>query len=210
MLLHTLFPLYLKIAKRQTTKTKKEVITMSQHPLPHLLCPHSQYNRNGMEVSLTCNFSNIPQFPCCFTRYCTTDRTLKMIPAYQEKCKFTSPKDGEITMSKKKRNDELDNEIETNETNNIIEIETDETSDAIEQIEEMYSIPETLEKTRKTEMCRILYVKPNILAFDFKGYGIHISTDHVLDQEIIPKKFIEVEYESDIGKPDFKYFVKFQ
>ena len=133
-----------------------------------------------------------------------------MVSAYQQKCKYISPKDGEIAMSKKKNNEELENEIEPNETNDIIEIETDEISDAIQQIEEMYSIPKTSENTRKTEMCRILYVKPNVLAFDFKGYGIHISTDHILDQDIIPKKFIEVEYESDIGKPDFKYFVKFQ
>ena len=139
-----------------------------------------------------------------------------MVSAYQQKCKYLSSKDGELAMSKKKNNEELSNEIELNETNNIIEVESTieadnvEISDAIEQIEETHSIPKTSENTRKLEMCRILYVKPNVLAFDFKGYGIHISTDHVLDQEIIPKKFIEVEYESDIGKPDFKYFVKFQ
>ena len=177
---------------------------MSQHPLPHLLCPHSQHNRNGMEVLLLCTLSNIPQFPCCFTRYCASDRCLKMVPSYQQKCKHLSPKDGEIKMSKKNRIDEINNEIEQIEA-----IETDtntDISEAIEQIEETYSI----ETPRKIEMCRILYVKPNILAFDFKGYGIHISTEHILDQEIIPKKFIEVEYESEIGKPDFKYFVKFQ
>ena len=141
-----------------------------------------------------------------------------MVSAYQQKCKYLSLKDGESTMSKKKSNEEQEIndiiEIESNveaEAETIIETDINiAISDAIEQIEETYSIPKTSENTRKTEMCRILYVKPNVLAFDFKGYGIHISTDHVLDQEIIPKKFIEVEYESDIGKPDFKYFVKFQ
>lgn len=186
---------------------------MSQHPLPHLLCPNAQHNRNGIEVSLICTLSNIPQFPCCFARYCTNDRCLKMVNAYQHKCKFLSSKDGE-KMSKKKKKDESNDKIETNEIKDIVEIkptiETDNVLDVSNLIGESYQITDTSGMTKKTEMCRILYVKPNVLAFDFKGYGIHISTTHILDQEIIPKEFIEVEYESDIGKPDFKYFVKFQ
>jgi hypothetical protein len=139
-----------------------------------------------------------------------------MVPAYQEKCKFLiSPKDGETEMSKKKNpenpeNPETPETIETTKEFEIIE-SIEELHDAqLESTEQDETVNESVSQPLKVEMCKVLYVKPNILAFDFKGYGIHISTEHLLDQEIIPTKFIEVEYESDIGKPDFKYYLKFQ
>jgi hypothetical protein len=49
----------------------------------------------------------------------------------------------------------------------------------------------------KTEICEVLWVKNNRIAINFKNYGIII--DGITD-----KKYLEVQYISDIGSPDFE------
>jgi hypothetical protein len=57
----------------------------------------------------------------------------------------------------------------------------------------------------KIEQCKVFFIKNNLIAIDFKGYGIQINIKD-LNMDLIDK-FIEVKYTSDIGKPDFHYWI---
>lgn len=64
-------------------------------------------------------------------------------------------------------------------------------------------------ENEKIENCKVIFIKDKSLVIDFKGYGINIKTHGIIDKDLIPK-YIDVRYESDIGKPDFKYFPIFK
>jgi hypothetical protein len=61
----------------------------------------------------------------------------------------------------------------------------------------------------KIETCKVVYVKDTMYAIDFKGFGISIQTNgSLIDKEKIGN-YIEVQYESEIGLPDFKIHPKY-
>jgi len=55
------------------------------------------------------------------------------------------------------------------------------------------------------EYCKVLWLRDNTFAIDFKGYGISIQIENLLNRGKI-KEYIKVKYESEIGKEDFKIF----
>lgn len=58
----------------------------------------------------------------------------------------------------------------------------------------------------KTEICKIKYIKNNKVAVTFKGYGIMVDLGDIeIDNN---KKTIAIQYTSDIGKSDFKYWIE--
>ena len=94
-------------------------------------------------------------------------------------------------MSKRKNKDE--NEFVKN-FNEDLDITAED-----KQVEDFYPPPKKKE-VLKTETCKVLWSKNGKIAVSFKGYGITI--DGETDQ-----KTIEVKYESNIGKSDFKAFI---
>jgi len=62
-------------------------------------------------------------------------------------------------------------------------------------------IKSTIKKSTKSkkEICSVLWVKPNKIAFDFKGCGVSEFTE----SDFTGSKTIEVEYTGEIGKPNF-------
>lgn len=52
----------------------------------------------------------------------------------------------------------------------------------------------------KTELCDVLYIKDNKIAFSFKGYGIICDNEYNINTDKI-----KVSYEGEINKSNFKY-----
>ena len=52
----------------------------------------------------------------------------------------------------------------------------------------------------KEENCKVIWVKQNSFAVDFKGYGISFNLD--VGKKV--NEYIKIQYESEIGKSDFK------
>lgn len=61
----------------------------------------------------------------------------------------------------------------------------------------------------KEETCKILYINSLKMAINFKGFGIEISLEPNIEIDKNLKE-IKVYYTSDIGKPDFKYYLKIE
>lgn len=116
---------------------------------------------------------------CTFVRWCIINSCLTMTDL-AGKCKYR----GDV-MSKRKNKDEFINE----DINRVVEDDLKE---------DFYSLPK--KSFPKTETCKVLWSKNGKIAVSFKGYGITI--DGETDQ-----KTIEVKYESNIGKSDFKAFI---
>lgn len=66
----------------------------------------------------------------------------------------------------------------------------------------------TIQKTPqlKSQICKVLYIKPTMFAIDFQGYGISICTNGSLIDADKIEAYIEIKYESEIGQPDFKFY----
>jgi hypothetical protein len=58
----------------------------------------------------------------------------------------------------------------------------------------------------KTQICPISYIAKRYIAVDFKGFGIQVNLDGIKIDENAKK--IELEYQSDIGSPQFKFWIK--
>ena len=54
----------------------------------------------------------------------------------------------------------------------------------------------------KEENCKVIWVKQNSFAVDFKGYGISFDLD--VGKKV--NEYIKIQYESEIGKSDFKAY----
>lgn len=54
----------------------------------------------------------------------------------------------------------------------------------------------------REENCKVIWVKQNSFAVDFKGYGISFDLD--VDKKV--NEYIKIQYESEIGKSDFKTY----
>jgi hypothetical protein len=67
--------------------------------------------------------------------------------------------------------------------------------------------PISISDTTKTEQCKIISIRKNVIDINFKGYGISIDVNNFINYSI--GDIIKIEYESDIGKPDFKILNKF-
>lgn len=63
----------------------------------------------------------------------------------------------------------------------------------------------------KEEICPVLWVKDHAFAINFQGYGLsfHVKDNHYIDFEKI-KNFVKVNYENEIGNPDFKIHVVYE
>ena len=72
-------------------------------------------------------------------------------------------------------------------------------SDENEEMEEYIS-----EIEYKTETCKVIRIQDKGLIIDFKGHGLWIRTNGLIDKMLIPKDFIQVNYISDIGCIDFE------
>jgi hypothetical protein len=59
-------------------------------------------------------------------------------------------------------------------------------------------------KKKKSEECKILWIKKKSIAVDFKGYGFEILTDKEIDTSL---KTINVFYEGELGTKDFKLYI---
>jgi len=67
------------------------------------------------------------------------------------------------------------------------------------------SIDEYIEidkKEIKEENCKVIWIKQNSFAVDFKGYGISFDLD--VGKKV--SEYIKIQYESEIGKSDFKAY----
>jgi hypothetical protein len=58
--------------------------------------------------------------------------------------------------------------------------------------------------TSRTELCKIINIRKNEIDIDFKGYGITIKAEDINIDEYSLGSNIEIQYEGEIGKPDFK------
>lgn len=59
--------------------------------------------------------------------------------------------------------------------------------------------------TYKVEECKIKFVEKGQVYFEFKEkYTLALSIDKSFDKKL---KTIKIAYESEIGKPDFKYWI---
>lgn len=67
-----------------------------------------------------------------------------------------------------------------------------------EETDDMIILPEI-----KTEMCKIIKIRDNGIMINFKGNGLWIKTKGLIDKDLIPKDYIEVQYTSEIGLKDF-------
>jgi len=54
----------------------------------------------------------------------------------------------------------------------------------------------------KEENCKVIWIKQNSFSIDFKGYGISFDLD--VGEKV--SEYIKIQYESEIGKPDFKAY----
>ena len=52
----------------------------------------------------------------------------------------------------------------------------------------------------REENCKVIWVKKSSFAVDFKGYGISFDLD--VGKKV--NEYIKIQYESEIGKSDFK------
>ena len=87
---------------------------------------------------------------------------------------------------------------------NEVEIE-DTNKDDIEIINIEKEKDEKVVPKLKEEICKVVWVKHNSFGIDFKGYGISIDlNEDYLVKDI--KETIKVQYESEIGKPDFRIY----
>lgn len=79
----------------------------------------------------------------------------------------------------------------------------------ISELEQEILAESTLEINLKEKImiCKILSIRENGYDIQFGEYGITIPV-HNVDRDLL-KETVEVFYESEIGKPDFKYFVKY-
>ena len=87
------------------------------------------------------------------------------------------------------------NEIVDTENYDNVNIEVVDT----EIVEKEIKIPTTLQ-----EKCIVKIVNSDTIGFYFKNFGVSIKTDnhYNIGDEII------VNYKSDIGKPDFEYWIE--
>ena len=95
-------------------------------------------------------------------------------------------------MSKRKNKNEFINDI-NEDINEDVDIAIED-----KQVEDFYALPK--KNFSKTETCKVLWSRSGKIAVSFKGYGIVIKGE-------TDEKLIEVKYESDIGKSDFKAFI---
>jgi len=58
---------------------------------------------------------------------------------------------------------------------------------------------EIIKPQLKKEICKVLWIKNEIFAISFKDYGLTLSGG--IDKQ---KEFVEIKYEGEIGKSDFK------
>ena len=57
----------------------------------------------------------------------------------------------------------------------------------------------------KTEACKIKFIHKEKIYFTFKDYTLTIDIPEDFDEN---SKIIKIAVESEIGKPDFKYFIE--
>jgi hypothetical protein len=139
------------------------------------LCQYGMENRKGIDWNFFCNIKN--EF-CTYYRLCLTDDIIKMLPSY-ELCKARR-----IEMEKEK------SKIENNDLEKDIKIQKN--SKENEELKQKI-------KTQKI-LCPIFSNTKTTLLIDFEGYGLSIPKTH----EPLSPVSLEVTYESEIGKPDFK------
>lgn len=73
--------------------------------------------------------------------------------------------------------------------------------------DEFVEIDSVVQEEFEEDICKVLWIKKNAFGIDFQGCGIsiHVSENHILDNEKIGE-FIKVRYKSSIGKSDFQVF----
>ena len=90
----------------------------------------------------------------------------------------------------------IDNDIEDDANKNLEETDLESPKDEIEDNSSNVEV--------KIEICKVLRIQDRGFIIDFKGLGIWIRTNGLIDKSLVPKDFIKVSYISDIGHPDFE------
>jgi len=142
------------------------------------LCEHGTLIQNGLDVKLQCNISN---FNCSFIRWCSQSSCLKMRNTY------VNCNGRRIDMTEK-----------TTEKEKSINTEKNENIELKKEVITENNPKKNTQKSKK-EKCKVLWIKNNKIAFNFKGFGI----SHEVKDDI-KSEFIEVEYTGEIGNKNFK------
>ena len=58
-----------------------------------------------------------------------------------------------------------------------------------------------IDKKYQEKICKIVWIKGNIVAFDFDGFGISAY----ITKDLANSKEIRVKYKGKIGSPDFEF-----
>lgn len=61
----------------------------------------------------------------------------------------------------------------------------------------------------KIESCKVIFIKDKSFVIDFKGHGINIKTQGIIDKDLI-HSYVDVKYRGEIGEKDFEYHLIFQ
>lgn len=110
-------------------------------------------------------------------------------------------KENEETLENIQDDTILDSTEDTNEKDNS---NKKFLNDNDSQVSKEFNVTENKNEI-KTQICSILYIAKKYIAVDFKGFGIQVDLDGIKIDE--NAKEIEVQYQSEIGKADFKFWV---